>query len=71
MRRFGVELPCHIDAGPRRQSSRHSGKSNGDIIWVKTWQSNRQISLVCDCISLVIFFWSYFLLWRAQREDHM
>jgi hypothetical protein len=44
---------------------------NGDIIWVETWQSNRRISLVCGCISLVIFFWSYFLLWRAQQENHI
>ncbi|WP_316190673.1 MULTISPECIES: hypothetical protein [unclassified Bradyrhizobium] len=43
---------------------------NGDIVWVETWQSNRQICLVCGCISLVVFICSYCVLWRAQREEN-
>jgi hypothetical protein len=71
MRRFGVELPCHIDAGPRRQSSRHSDKSKlgrhlgRDLAEQQTNQSGLRLYFAGD------IFWSYFLLWRAQREDHM
>jgi len=61
-----ISTPAHV-----AKAASILANPNGNIIWVETWQSNRQISLVCGCISLVIFIWSYCLLWRAQRDDQL
>lgn len=42
---------------------------NGDPFWLQDWEFNRMTSLVCVCILLVVFVWSYIVLWRAQRGD--
>jgi hypothetical protein len=63
---FAISTPGHF-----AKAASILANPNGDIFWVETWQRNRQISLVCGCVSLVTFIWSYCLLWRAQREDQM
>src|SRR3569833_263881 len=57
--RFGLELPCHIDAGPRRESSQHSGKSKWehhlgrDLAEHQTNQSGLRLYFARD-INLVV-----------------
>lgn len=42
---------------------------NGDIFWLEDWEFNRMASLACAGVSLVIFVWSYIVLWKAQRDE--